>query len=69
MPLETTIEISHRGIFEKQQIGLPILGDIRNMETINREMIEDYHNQNYVGENIYIVAAGNIDHQELVQAV
>jgi predicted Zn-dependent peptidase len=68
-PLETTIEIAHRGIFKDQQIGLPILGDIANMETITKEMIEQYHNQNYVGENIIVVAEGNINHDELVTAV
>lgn len=62
MPLQTTIEIAHRGIFKGQQIGLPILGDIRNMETISKRMIEDYHKKNYVGQNIYVVAAGNINH-------
>ena len=30
-PLETTIEISHRGIFPNNQIALPILGDVKNM--------------------------------------
>ena len=69
MPLETTIEISHRGIYEGQQIGLPILGDIRNMQTINRDMIQQYHDKNYVGDNIYVVAAGDINHDELAAAV
>jgi predicted Zn-dependent peptidase len=69
MPLETTIEIAHRGIFNGQQIGLPILGDIRNMETITKEMIEEYHNRNYVGDNIYVVASGDVNHSELVAAV
>lgn len=32
-------------------------------------MIEEYHNKNYVGENIYVVAAGKINHNELVTAV
>jgi predicted Zn-dependent peptidase len=45
------------------------LGDIRNMETITREMIEEYHNRNYVGENIYVVASGDINHDEFVGAV
>ena len=69
MPLETTIEISHRGIFSQQQIGLPILGDIRNMQTITRDMIQDYHDRHYVGSNIYLVAAGDINHDELVACV
>jgi len=61
-PLETTIEIAHRGIFKGQQIGLPILGDLANMETINKQMIEHYHTTNYVGENIIVVASGDISH-------
>lgn len=69
MPLETTIEIPHHGIFKDQQIGLPILGDIRNMETVSHPIIEEYHSRNYVGENIYVVAAGDIDHSQFVKAV
>ena len=62
MPMETTIEISHQGIFKNHVMGLPILGSIQNMQTISKENIVDYHNQNYVGENIILVAAGPINH-------
>lgn len=43
-------------------MGLPILGYIHNMKTISKDMIEHYHNENYVGNNIIVTAAGNIDH-------
>lgn len=43
-------------------MGLPILGYLQNMQTISRDMIQEYHNQNYVGENIIVAAAGDIDH-------
>jgi len=39
------------------------------MQTITREMIVQYHKENYVGENIIIVASGDINHLELVEAV
>ena len=65
-PLETTIEIAHRGVFNNHQMGLPILGFIQNMQTISKEMIESYHRENYVGDNIILVAAGPINHDELV---
>jgi predicted Zn-dependent peptidase len=32
-------------------------------------MIERYHNTNYVGENIIVVGAGDINHEELHSAV
>jgi predicted Zn-dependent peptidase len=34
-PLETTIEIAHRGVYKDHQMGLPILGYIHNMQTIS----------------------------------
>jgi predicted Zn-dependent peptidase len=43
-------------------MGLPILGYLHNMQTISRDMIVNYHNENYVGENIIVVAAGDVDH-------
>lgn len=49
-------------------MGLPILGYIHNMQTISRNMINDYHNDNYVGNNIIVAAAGNIDHDLLHEA-
>lgn len=65
-PLETTIEIAHRGVYQNHQMGLPILGYIHNMQTISKEMIENYHKENYVGDNIILVAAGPINHNELL---
>lgn len=47
-------------------MALPILGSIYNIDTISKDMIENYHNQNYVGENIIIVATGPINHNQLV---
>ena len=32
-------------------------------------MIEEYHNDNYVGENIVVVAAGPINHHQLLESV
>ena len=68
MPMETTIEISHRWVYKDHQMALPILGSIQNMQTISKEMIEEYHDTNYVGENIVLVAAGPIDHQKLIES-
>lgn len=39
------------------------------MQTISRDMIANYHSQQYVGENIVVVAAGDLDHAEVVEAV
>jgi predicted Zn-dependent peptidase len=65
-PMETTIEIAHRGAYGKHQMGLPILGHIHNMRTISRDMVVDYHNKNYVSENIIVVGCGPIEHDKFV---
>lgn len=67
--METTIELSHRGIFGNHVMALPILGSLYNMETISKEMIENYHDTNYVGENIILVASGPINHNQLIESV
>jgi len=50
-------------------MALPILGSIYNMETISKQMIENYHNDNYVGDKIILVASGPIEHNRLCEAV
>lgn len=41
-------------------MGLPILGSIQNIQTISQDMIIDYHQTNYVGENILVIGSGPI---------
>ena len=50
-------------------MGLPILGSIYNIKNINRDMIVQYHNENYIGQNIIIVGTGNFQHKKLVDLV
>ncbi|KRW98652.1 Metalloenzyme, LuxS/M16 peptidase-like protein [Pseudocohnilembus persalinus] len=67
--METTVEISHRGTYKDHQMGLPILGKINNIFSITRENVVEYHKNNYFGENIMIVAAGNHNHEQLCDYV
>ena len=43
-------------------MGQPILGDIDNIRQINREMVMDYRNTKYYGENMVIVGTGAVNH-------
>lgn len=56
-------------VFRDHMMGQPILGDIDNIRQINREMVVDFHQRNYFGENMVVVGAGNVDHQQLVDLV
>lgn len=48
-------------------MGLPILGSIYNIQNITRDMIVQYHSENYIGRNVVIVAQGDFEHEQFVQ--
>lgn len=50
-------------------IGLPILGLVDNINKINRDMIIDFHQNNYYGENLIISAAGGAEHDLVCEIV
>lgn len=68
-PKETLMENVYFNIYREHMMGQPILGDIDNIRQITRDMIVDFHQRNYFGENIVIVGAGAISHQQLLDLV
>ena len=50
-------------------IGSPILGDIDNIQNVNKQMIEEYYHSNYVGKKLIIIATGGVKHDQFVQMV
>ena len=64
-PCPSLLEFSHENSFRKDSIGKPILGRRKNIDSVTRQMVVDYHNNNYVGKNFMFVSAGNIEHKQL----
>jgi processing peptidase subunit beta len=67
--METLMENVYYNIFREHMMGQPILGDIDNIYQINRDMVIDFYQTNYFGENIVIVGTGGVSHQQLVDLV
>ena len=63
------MENVYYNVYRDHMMGQPILGDIDNIRMINREMVTDFHERNYFGENVVIVGAGAIGHEQLVDLV
>jgi predicted Zn-dependent peptidase len=63
--METLVEYAHQNFYNDHMMGMPILGSIYNIRNISRDMIVNYHNDNYVGKNFIIVAGGEIEHATL----
>ena len=63
---ETLMENVYFNVYRDHMMGLPILGVIENIHRISRDMIVDFHQRMYYGENLMVVGTGNIEHQQLV---
>lgn len=68
-PQETIMEAVHFNSFRDHMIGSPILGDIDNIQNVNKRMVEEYFHANYVGKNLIVIATGGVNHEEFVQMV
>lgn len=68
-PQETIMEAVHFNSFRDHMIGSPILGDIDNIQNVNKKMVEEYFHANYVGKNLIIIGTGGVNHEEFVQMV
>jgi predicted Zn-dependent peptidase len=56
-------------VFSDHPLGRPVIGTIAAVNTIDPAMVRDYHANRYVGPNIVIAAAGNLEHEPLVHAI
>lgn len=50
-------------------LGQPKKGDRDNVQSINADVVRDFHTTNYFGDNLVVVGTGNINHDEFVNSV
>ena len=67
--METLIENVHYNVYREHMMGQPTKGDRDNVFNLNEDHIRSFHSTNYYGDNIVVVAVGNIDHERLVDQV
>lgn len=66
---ETTIENAHFNIYREHMMGQPIKGDRDVTQTLTADHVREFHTTHYFGDNIVVVGAGNINHDEFVNQV
>lgn len=54
-------------IYKDHMMGMPILGDINNVYSMTRDLVVDFRETNYYGENMVIAGTGKVNHQQLVE--
>lgn len=66
---ETTIENAHFNVYRDHMMGQPAKGDRDNLHNLRADHLREFHTTNFYGDNIVVVGAGNINHEEFVNAV
>ena len=66
---ETTLEACHFNVFREHMMGQPIKGDRDINQEIQLDDLRNYMSANYYGDNTVIVATGEVDHKQVVEAV
>ncbi len=68
-PSEKVHDVLARAIFEDHPLGRPIIGTAEVIGSVPVPDIAAYHATRYVGSNLVVSAAGNLEHDRLVEMV
>lgn len=66
-PEDVVYDLLAETMFENTSLSLPILGTVDTLNSITREKLIDYFNNNYTVENLVISIAGNIKVDETLE--
>jgi len=68
-PSEKVHDVLGEAIFGDHPLGRPIIGQAEVIAKVPVPEIAAYHDSRYVGSNLVVAAAGNVDHDELARLV
>ena len=68
-PSQLVVENFISDLFPDHSLGMPILGTKDSIKSMTTVKLKDYRKKNYIPENIIISAAGNLNHDEVVDLV
>lgn len=66
-PEELLSELFCQKLFPKHPLGLCIAGTPKTVKTFNHKVTRKFHEENFNAQNLIITAAGNIEHQQIVE--
>jgi predicted Zn-dependent peptidase len=68
-PQDLVHDLIAEAVFGDHPLGRPVIGTADVISSIPREAIAGYHDEMYVPANIVLAAAGNIEHDRIVELV
>jgi predicted Zn-dependent peptidase len=66
-PDELLGELFNAAYFPNHSLGRPIEGTVETVSSFNRALTAEFHAENYAPANLVLAAAGNIEHDRLVE--
>jgi predicted Zn-dependent peptidase len=66
-PQDLVHDLAAEAVFGQHPLGRPVIGRAEVISGVSRRVIAGYHGAAYVGPNVVLAAAGNVDHGELVK--
>jgi predicted Zn-dependent peptidase len=68
-PSEKVHDVLAQAIFGDHPLGRPIIGTAEVIGSVPVPQIAEYHDGRYVGSNLVVAAAGNLEHERIVELV
>jgi predicted Zn-dependent peptidase len=68
-PQELVHDLFSEAVFGNQPLGRPVIGTRDVIASVSRRALASYHRSMYVGGNVVVAAAGNLEHNAIVQLV
>ncbi len=65
-PQDLIHDLITQAIFGEHPLGRPVIGSGKAISRLTRRSVGAYHRARYVGDNLVVAAAGNVDHDRLV---
>ena len=68
-PSDKVHDVLADAVFGEHPLGRPIIGTAEVVGSVPVPQIAEYHDSRYVGSNLVVAAAGNLDHDRVVELV
>jgi predicted Zn-dependent peptidase len=68
-PQELVHDLISEAVFGDHPLGRPVIGTVDVISSIPRDAIARYHDEMYTPRNIVVAAAGNVEHERVVELV
>jgi predicted Zn-dependent peptidase len=68
-PQDLVHDLAAEAVFGGHPLGRPVIGRAEVIVSISRRALLGYHRRAYVGPNVVLAAAGNIDHDRIAKAL